>query len=251
MILNIAHRGASALAPENTIAAFEKAVELGADAIELDLHISRDGELVIIHDDTLDRTTDGHGPVHARSLQELRQLDAGRWFGESFAGQRIPMLAEVLERFAGTIPLALEVKAGSAFFRGIEERVISVLREHQVISQVAVASFDHHALLKLKELEPSLRTAALLVGRPMSMPIIARECGADAMALECGLITRREVDACRAVGLQVMAWVVNEPARMRYFIDLGVDGIITDRPDLLRQAMTEHGEPRPILTHWR
>ncbi len=123
MTLNIAHRGASALAPENTMAAFAMAVELGADAIELDLHVSRDGELVVIHDHTLDRTTDGEGPVHTRSLQELKRLDAGRWFGESFAGQRIPTLAEVLDRFSGKIPLALEIKAGSAFFRGIEERV--------------------------------------------------------------------------------------------------------------------------------
>ena len=251
MTLNIAHRGASAQAPENTIAAFEKAVELGADAIELDLHVSRDGELVIIHDDTLDRTTDGQGPVHTRSLQELKRLDAGRWFGESFAGQRIPTLAEVLDRFAGKVPLAIEIKAGSAFFRGIEERVVSVLREHQVISQVAVASFDHYALLTLKELEPCLRTAALLVGRPVSISALAGPSKADAMAIEFSLVTKIEVDACRAAGLQLVVWVVNEPAQMRYFIDLGVDGIITDRPDLLRYALAERSEPRPILTHWK
>ncbi len=250
MTLNVAHRGASAVAPENTMAAFEKAVELGADAIELDLHVSRDGELVIIHDDTLDRTTDGQGPVHTRSLRELKQLDAGRWFSERFAGQRIPTLVEVLDRFAGKVPLALEIKAGSAFFRGIEEKVVSVLREHQVISKVAVASFDHHALLRLKELEPSLRTAALLVGRPVSMPVIAEACKTDAMAMECSLMTKTEVDACRAAGLQLVVWVVNEPARMRYFIDLGVDGIITDRPDLLRYALAERSVARPTLTRW-
>ncbi|WP_337287642.1 glycerophosphodiester phosphodiesterase family protein [Candidatus Methylomirabilis sp.] len=238
MTLNIAHRGASAQAPENTMAALEKAVELGADAIELDLHVSRDGELVVIHDVTLDRTTDGRGPVHTHSLQELKQLDAGRWFGESFAGQRIPTLAEVLDRFAGKVPLALEVKAGSAFFPGIEERVVSALREHQVLSQVAVASFDHHALFRLKELEPYLRTAALLVGRPMSMSAVAGPSKVDAMALECSLVTKTEIDACRASGLQLVVWVVNEPAQMRHFIDLGIDGIITDRPDLLRHALT-------------
>jgi glycerophosphoryl diester phosphodiesterase len=251
MTLNIAHRGASALAPENTMAAFEKAVELGADAIELDLHISRDGELVVIHDDTLDRTTDGHGSVYARSLQELKRLDAGRWFGERFAGQRIPTLTEVLDRFAEKVLLALEVKAGSAFFGGIEERVVSVLRAHQVIDQVAVASFDHHALLRLKELEPSLLTAALFVGRPVVMSRIAEACKADAMALECCLITKTEVEACRAAGLQLVVWVVNEPAQMRSFIDLGVDGIITDRPDLLRHALVERGESRPMLPRWR
>lgn len=251
MTLNVAHRGASAVAPENTMAAFEKAVELGADAIELDLHVSHDGELVIIHDDTLDRTTDGQGPVHTRSLRELKQLDAGRWFSERFAGQRIPTLAEVLDRFAGKVPLALEIKAGSAFFPGIEERVVSALREHQVISQVAVASFDHHALLRLKELEPFLRTAALLMGRPVSMPVIAEACKTDVMAMECSLMTKTEVDACSAAGLQLVVWVVNEPTRMRYFIDLGVDGIITDRPDLLRHALAERSASRPTLTHWK
>lgn len=225
------------------MAAFEKAIELGADVIELDLHVSCDGDLVVIHDETLDRTTDGQGPVHVRSLQELKRLDAGRWFGEGFAGQRIPTLVEVLDRFAGKVPLALEVKAGSAFFHGIEERVVSVLRERQVMSQVAVASFDHYALLRLKELEPCLRTAALLVGRPVSMSALAGPSKADAMALEFSLVTKTEVDACRAAGLQCVVWVVNEPAQMRYFIDLGVDGIITDRPDLLRHALAERSDP--------
>jgi glycerophosphoryl diester phosphodiesterase len=238
MTLNIAHRGASAQAPENTMAAFEKAVELGADVIELDLHVSCEGELVVIHDVTLDRTTDGQGPVHARCLQELKQLDAGRWFGKDFAGQCIPTLVEVLNRFAGKVPLALEIKAGSAFYSGIEERLVSVLREHQAISQVAVASFDHHALFRLKELEPCLRTAALLVGRPMSMSALAHPGKVDAMALEFSLVTTTEIDACRAAGLQLVVWTVNEPAQMRHFIDLGIDGIITDRPDLLRRALT-------------
>jgi glycerophosphoryl diester phosphodiesterase len=238
--LNIAHRGASALAPENTMAAFEKAVELGADALELDLYVSRDGELVVIHDDTLDRTTDGCGPVHQRSLGELMTLDAGRWFGEGFAGQRIPTLAQVLDRFAGKVPLALEIKAGSTFFPGIEEKVVSALRQRAVIDQAAVASFDHYALRRLKEIEPAIRTAALLVGRPVSLSALAGPAKADGLALEASFVTKTEVEACRASGLQLVVWVVNDPAQMRHFIKFGVDGIITDRPDLLRLALSEH-----------
>lgn len=240
MTLNIAHRGASAYAPENTIAAFDKAVEQGADAIELDLHLSRDGELVVIHDDTLDRTTDGSGPVHEQSLEELRRLDAGRWFGEVFAGQRIPRLDEVLDRFAGKVQLALEIKAGSSVFPGIEEKVISALRECAAIDQTAVASFDHYALRRLKEIEPAIRTAALLVGRPVSLSALAGPAKADGLALEASFVTKTEVEACRASGLQLVVWVVNDPAQMRHFIKLGVDGIITDRPDLLRLALSEH-----------
>ncbi len=222
------------------MAAFERAVELGADALELDLHLTRDNELVVIHDDTLDRTTDGLGPVYERSLEELKRLDAGRWFGEGFAGERVPTLAEVLQRFAGKVPLALEVKAGSTFFPGIEEKVISALRRHSAIGQTAVASFDHYALQRLKEIEPTLRTVALLVGRPVSIAALAGDAKADAVALESSLVTKTEVEACRAAGLQLVVWVVNEPAQMRHFIELGVDGIITDRPDLLRMALNLH-----------
>jgi glycerophosphoryl diester phosphodiesterase len=240
MTLNIAHRGASVAAPENTMAAFEKAAELGADGIELDLHVSRDGELVVIHDDTLDRTTDGRGPVHQHSLGELMRLDAGRWFGERFAGQRIPKLAEVLDRFAGKVSLALEIKAGSSVFPGIEEKIVSALRRHGAVAQAAVASFDHHALRRLKEIEPTLRTAALLVGRPVSLPALAVPAKVDGLALEASFVTKTEVEACRVAGLQLVVWVVNDPAEMSHFIGLGVDGIITDRPDLLRRALTEH-----------
>ncbi len=239
MLLNVAHRGASALAPENTIAAFDKALELGADALELDLHLSRDGKLVVIHDDTLDRTTDGHGPVKERSLEELKRLDAGRWFGEGFAGQRIPILDEVLDRYLGKVPLALEVKSGSAFFPGIEEKVVRALRRRSAIAQTVVASFDHYALQRLKEIEPTVRTAALFVGRPVSLSAIAGPSGAEAMALEASFVTKTEVEACHADGLQLVVWVVNDPAKMRHFIGLGVDGIITDCPDLLRVALNQ------------
>ena len=239
MTLNVAHRGASALAPENTITAFDRAVELGADAIEFDIHLSRDGELVVIHDDTLDRTTSGTGPVYERSLEELKRLDAGRWFGNGFSGQRIPTLSDVLDRYAGKVPLALEIKAGSTFFPGIEEKVVSALRERAAIDHAAVASFDHYALRRLKEIEPTIRTAALLVGRPVSLSALAGPAKADGLALEASFVTTTEVEACRAAGLKLVVWVVNEPAQMRHFISLGVDGIITDYPDLLRLALNE------------
>ncbi|MBI3781271.1 MAG: glycerophosphodiester phosphodiesterase, partial [candidate division NC10 bacterium] len=129
---------------------------------------------------------------------------------------------------------------GSTFFPGIEEKVVSILRSHSAIGHSAVASFDHYALRRVKEVEPALRTAALLVGRPVSVSAIASSGKADAMALEASLVTRTEVEACRAAGLQIVVWVVNEPAQMRHFIDLGVDGIITDRPELLRTALNLH-----------
>jgi len=130
------------------------------------------------------------------------------------------------------------VKAGSTFIPGIEEKVVSALRHHSAIEQATVASFDHYALLRLKEIEPALRTDALLVGRPVSVSALAGPCLADGVALEASLVTKTEVEDCRAAGLQLVVWVVNEPARMHHFIGLGVDGIITDRPDFLRTALT-------------
>jgi glycerophosphoryl diester phosphodiesterase len=168
------------------------------------------------------------------------RLDAGRWFGERFAGQRIPRLAEVLDRFAGKVSLALEIKAGSSVFPGIEEKVVSVLRQRGAVEQAAVASFDHHALRRLKEIEPALRTAALLVGRPVSLSALAAPAKVDGLALEASFVTETEVEACHAAGLQLVVWVVNDPAQMSHFINLGVDGIITDQPDVLCRVLAEH-----------
>ena len=144
--LIVAHRGASTEAPEHTLAAYEAAIREQADMIELDVRLSADGQLVVIHDERLERTTDGRGFVREYTLQALKRLDAGSWFGRSFEGQRIQTLTELLERFRDRVRFAIELKEGSSVSPGIEERLVSILQIYDMTGQVLVFSFDHNAL---------------------------------------------------------------------------------------------------------
>lgn len=235
--LVVAHRGASALAPEHTIAAYELAVEAGADALELDIRLSADGQAVVIHDATLDRTTDATGPVHERTLQQLKRLDAGAWFGHAFRGQRIQTLTEVLERFRDRARFVIELKGGSDFYPGIEERVLTFLQIYEVLDRTLLLSFDHLALRKLKDLDRDVRLGALVVGRLLDPAALAPPGLLDAVCLEAELTTGREVELLRKAGLEVYVWVVNDPLTAKRFAAWGATGVITDHPDLLRRAL--------------
>src|SRR5438445_3289928 len=143
----VGHRGAMGHCPENTLASFERGLELGADWIEMDVHLSRDGELVVIHDETVDRTTNGSGLVQDHTLVELNELDAGSWFGAAYVGQRIPTLGEVLDwaRFRGAV-LDIEIKNAPIYYAGIEEMVVHTLDRYGMTDQAIVISFDHRAV---------------------------------------------------------------------------------------------------------
>lgn len=232
----IAHRGASAYAPENTLAAFELAVEQGADMLEFDVHLSADDQPVVIHDETLGRTTSGAGRVRDHSLRELKRLDAGSWRDVRFRGQRLQSLQEVLERFRTRIGFAVELKAGSAVYPGIEDRVVSLLEIYDVVDRALVLSFDHAALAAVARSNPGLARAALLEPRtrlPENITAVTPR-GATAVGLPARLVTEQRVRAARAADLDLYIWTVNDPARMDSLIEWGVRGIITDRPDVLR-----------------
>ncbi len=163
-MLVIAHRGASGNAPENTLAAFRKAVALGATFIETDLQLSRDAHFVAIHDETVNRTTNGQGAVHGMTLTELRRLDAGSWFGSEFAGERIPTLEEILEfSKKNDVVFYLEIKPGGSW--GGEHALIGSLRESGEIPRVVVISFDAAIVLNLRKIEPTLMTGLLYDGQ--------------------------------------------------------------------------------------
>jgi len=236
-VLTIAHRGASADAPENTLRAFEAALAAGADALELDVHMAADGALVVIHDATLARTTSGQGVVGALTLADLRRLDAGAWFGPAFAGTSIPTLAEVVAFARGRARLFVEIKGGSDLYPGIESAVIRCLKEGGVLREAVVMSFDHPALLAVRSASPEVETAALLEGRPVDPVGVAAAARAGGLALEHQLITARERALTAAAGLWLYAWTVDEEARMRRLVDLGVDGIITNQPRHLRRLL--------------
>jgi glycerophosphoryl diester phosphodiesterase len=234
--LVIAHRGASAEAPENTIAAFERALELGADAIELDVHLSKDDQPVVIDDFTLERTTDGAGAVRALTVRELKRLDGGGWFGASFRGQRLQTLQEVLERFRDRARLSIELKGGSSLYPGIEERVVGLLEVYDALEWTLVQSFDGGALRTLRALSREVRLGVLVAHRPID-PETDLAPGLDAICPSVAILGAAERTAIRAAGRECHVWTVNEPALMDRLVDWDVEGIITDRPDLLRARL--------------
>lgn len=229
----LAHRGASAEAPENTIAAFELAIMQGADGIELDVQLSRDDQPVVIHDFTLERTTDGTGRVRDRTVRELKRLDAGGWGGTQFQGQRVQTLQEVFERFRDRTRFWIELKGGSDLYQGIEERVVSMIEVYDVLEQALVQSFDSRALDQIRGLNPEVRLGILTAEPPIS-PLISSTSARRAICPGADLVTEREISEIRQAGLECYVWTVNEPAQMDRLVEWGVSGIITDRPALLR-----------------
>jgi glycerophosphoryl diester phosphodiesterase len=234
--LVIAHRGASADAPENTIAAFELALDQGADGIEIDVHLSRDEHPVVIHDFTLERTSDGAGPVRERTVRELKRLDGGGWRGRPFRGQRIQTLQEVLERFRDRTRFWIELKGGSDLYPGIEERVVSMIEIYEVLDRALVQSFDHVALERIRALNRDVRLGALVAHPPLP-PVESIPAGADAVSPAVDLLSEGAVRALNEAGVGCYVWTVNEPAQMDRLVGWGVSGIITDRPGLLKARL--------------
>jgi len=231
-MLAIAHRGASGHAPENTIAAFRRAVALGVSFIETDLHLTRDAHFVALHDDTVNRTTNGQGAIQSMTLAEVRRLDAGSWFGSEFIGERVPTLTEILE-FARKhdVVFYLEMKPNS--FWGGEHALISALREASEIPRVVVISFDAALLANLHKLEPTLMTG-LLFEKPNENPLEkAQQIGARQLAARGDLVTPNFLAEAHRLDFQVVCWTINNPAHMRALAAAGVDGIMSDYPDRL------------------
>lgn len=224
----VAHRGASAEAPENTLAAFRRALEIGADAVELDVHLSADGHPVVLHDPLLQRTTDGAGLVRDHPLDVLRRLDAGRWFGEAYAGERVPTLAEALDLLR-RVRVIVEIKNGPIYYPGIAARVASVVAEvgHPAVT---VSSFDHPVLLEVAAAAPALPTAVLFAARPVAPVRLAADAGARYLHPHWAYATADLVAAAHAAGLLVECWTADEPEAQRHLAAAGVDGIMTNHP---------------------
>jgi glycerophosphoryl diester phosphodiesterase len=235
-MLVIAHRGASGHAPENTLAAFRRAVALGASFIETDLHLSRDAHFVAIHDDTVNRTTNGQGKVHDLSLVDLRRLDAGSWFGSEFSGERIPTLEEILEfSKKNDVVFYLELKPAGAW--GGEHALVGALRESGEIARTIVISFDAGIIAALRKIEPTLMTGLLFDGQTDQPLERAVEVGARQLAVRGDLVTPALIAAAHKRDLQIVCWTVNQPAHMRMLIEAGADGIMSDYPDRLVAAL--------------
>jgi len=240
--LNFAHRGASYHAPENTLSAFRLARDMGADGIELDVQLSRDGSLVVMHDATVDRTTNGSGAVAQLTLADLKRLDAGSWFSPDFTGERIPTLDEVFDAVGQDLLLNLELKAAGVESTGLEEAVVSCIVEYGVEEQVLISSFNPLALQRVRQIHPQLRLA-LLYGSTLHEAKrehwVQRLHPLTALHPEYHLVDEAHLAWARAHHCRVNAWTVDDPEEMRRLLALEVDGLITDRPDLLRALLND------------
>jgi glycerophosphoryl diester phosphodiesterase len=240
-VLNLAHRGAKEVTPENTLPAFERALEMGAHGIELDVQLTFDDVPVIMHNFKLDETTDGEGTIPEHTLEQLKAFDAGAHFGEEFAGTEIPTLAEVLEAFPEAI-VNVELKSLTLNDTGLERAVIDVVREHQAEGRVIVSSFNPFCLRRMSNLASDLPLGQL---NDPELPFLLRKgvtlwrVKRQAIHPYYTMVDQKFVNAAHNKGRRVNAWTVNESDEMRRLIDLGVDGVITDRPDVLHSVLNE------------
>jgi glycerophosphoryl diester phosphodiesterase len=218
-------------APENTMASFEKAIELGADAVELDVHLTRDGHVVVIHDPHLERTTSGHGLVRDHTLAEIKALDAGSGFGAGFAGQRVPTLDEILAWARGKCVVDAEIKGDPSPYPDIEARVVELLRAHAMVDRAIVISFDHPTVRRVKQLAPEIATGVLYTCRPIDPVRLARDAHADALLPNWAGCAPDDVRRAHAAGLSVHPWATSEPDEIRALLAMGVDSICSNHPD--------------------
>jgi glycerophosphoryl diester phosphodiesterase len=244
----IAHRGASAYAPEHTIAAYDLAIEMAADYIEQDLQMSRDGELVVMHDSILDRTTSCSGLVIDRTLEELERCDAGLWFGPEFRDARIPTLRALFARYGHSTSYYIETKEPGAA-PGMEEALLRLIREFGLRDaavekwQVLIQSFSRDSLLKIHSLDAALPLVQLIEDDQTSAKIRALLPDISSYAIGIGpartSVDAPLVDAVHDEALVIHPYTVNVPADMKRMIALGVDGMFTDCPDRLRALLLQ------------
>lgn len=245
----IGHRGAAARAPENTLAGFRAAKMLGCDWVEFDVRLTADGGLVLCHDDWLDRTTDAKGRISDRSLREVRQVDAGTWYSQAFAGEQIPTLEEALTLCAELgLGANVEIKAerGLAVPTAVAVSA-SLARLGGVLGPVLVSSFISEALAEMRELAPQ-------VPRGLLLKLLSRGWAGLAARLDCTTVNfdHRRLSAglvatIRAAGYPVLAYTVNDPARARLLLDWGVTSVFSDAPDIILSMITAHRPERPVL----
>ena len=250
-----AHRGGAGLAPENTLAAFRNALTMGVDVLEMDLHVTADGEVIVIHDPTLERTTTGRGYVRATALADLQRLDAGSWFNAQFAGERVPTLRAVLDLVRGSgnnrVRFNIETKyepSVPAPPQDFEERALRVIREAGMTDRVIIQSFYYPSLARVKALDRSVLTAALRAATDAAPEPVAvvRAAPADIYSPSIRLVSRATVDAVHRAGIPIVPWTVDDPTQMERLIEMGIgtlrgDGIITNHPDRLIQVLRAKG----------
>lgn len=238
-----AHRGASGwdrqYAPENTMPAFKKAVEMGADGIEFDVHLTKDGEILICHDERIDRTSRGRGFIKNFTLEELKRVDFSKPHVE-YGFTPPPTLREFFE-FASPLDIKvnIELKTGVIYYDNLEEKVFRMTQEYGMENRVIFSSFNHYSLQKLKSKFPEAKIGLLMPGDTVNIPNDTDMMDAIAVHPPENIVTREYVEKCHAHNIRVHTWTVDNPQRMKELIEFGVDAIITDCPDNGRRILME------------
>lgn len=248
--LIVAHRGGAALAPENTLAAFQNALRIGVDMVECDVHLTKDGEVIVMHDFAVSRTTNGSGEIGELTLAEIKKLNAAAKFpGGSFPAQSVPTLGELLDLVKGKAGVQIEIKlgAGNSRYPGIERQVVELIKARGMMDSVLIISFDFPTLQEVKAIEPRLQTGALVNTTWMSSRMLAaperivaeaiEATGADYFLPPFGTVVPALVTAVHGRGLKIGTWTVNVPQDMQRLAGYGVDAITSDQPDVLRQTL--------------
>jgi len=235
-VMVISHRGFSGVAPENTMAAFKKAIELGVDMIELDVHLSKDGQVVVIHDDTLNRTTNGKGKVANYTLSELKQLNAGSWFGSQFSGEKIPTLKEVLELSRGRVLVNIELKKGDLgqyTMIDLVDRSFDEVIKMGMEDRVVFSSFDPFPLGGIQERSPRIQVNFLYNKPWTSLQEVIGGHPFFILTFRKSVLTQAHISKAHQEGIKVNVYTLNTEEEIAQFLQWGVDGIITDYPDRL------------------
>lgn len=233
-----AHRGASGYAPENTLAAFQKAVDLDADGVELDIQLTKDDQIVVIHDETIDRTSDGKGWVKDYTLEELRAFNYNRTKPE-YKHADIPTMREVFELLKPTgLFINIEIKTGVVFYEKIEEKILALTKKMGMEDRVCYSSFNHYTVTRIHELKPDAEVGFLYADGPIDMPSYGVKHGVN--ALHPALYNLQYdgfVKECKEKGLKLNVWTVNERPYMEMCCQYGVDAIITNYPDIAKEVV--------------
>jgi len=249
-VLVVAHRGGAALAPENTLVAFGNAIKIGVDMVECDVHLSKDGELVVMHDPDVSLTTNGTGQIGEMTLAEIKKLnDAAKFGNGSSPEQKVPTLSQVLDLVKGKVGIQIEIKvaAGNARYPGIEKKVADALAARGMTDQAIVISFDFPTLKDIKAMDPRIKTGALVTAQWMSARMtqspeqvldeVIQATGADYFMPTAGAVSEPLVRATHAKGLKMGVWTVDATSDMRRLAGWGVDGITSNRPDELKRTL--------------
>ncbi|MCB9232173.1 MAG: hypothetical protein H6581_10945 [Bacteroidia bacterium] len=244
-ITRVAHRGGRTLAPENTLAALRAGMEYPIDFCEIDVHQTRDTVVVLHHDETLDRCTNGSGRIDHTDFEEIRKLDAGSWFGEKYAGEKVPTLEEALDLVNGKCGLWIEIKGGAADYPGLEARIVRLIRKKKAHAWVQVISFDTQALKRIHALDPEIKLQKLLVSNLGAFPFFLdkglrggsprRLDFVDGYGIYYKTVHKSLVRRMHKWGKTCNVWTVNGQENIARMRELGVDGITTDEPGWFRE----------------